>query len=147
MAYIPANEPFAHGATLLEDIRAALLPRLIAPDKQQAGGKDNIRRFSGITNQNWSSNIGQYGEAYVNFGISGAWLVMLFYGLMISGVLWVLQRYFSWPWWPFILEPVLNVENDIGMSVNHLCKSMLFMTVVVIIWRAVNSPTPPCGQD
>lgn len=145
MAYTPVYEPFTQGATLMQGFRAALLPRLLDPNKPQSGGKENIRRFSGINNQPWSSNIGQYGEAYVNFGIAGAWLVMLFYGLLISGILWVLQRYFPIPWWPFILEPVLNVEKDIGMSMNHLCKSMMFMVVVVMVCRVVAPPAPPEG--
>ncbi len=137
MAYVPAQEPFAHGATLLEDVRAALLPRLWAPDKHKAGGAENIRRFSGIQAQRWSSNIGHFGEAYVNFGVGGAWIVMLGYGLLISAAVWAMQRYFPLPWLAFVLEPVLNVEEDIGMGMNHLTKSLLFVLAVVVVARIV----------
>jgi hypothetical protein len=142
MAYVPAQEPYAWGATLLDDFKASLLPRLLAPDKHRAGGKENIRRFSGVTGQRWSSNIGHYGEAYVNFGVAGAWLVMLLYGLLISAVFWVLRRYFPLPCWAFVLEPVLNVEQDIGIGMNHLSKAML---VVVVVWaaRGIAPPCPP----
>ncbi len=135
MAYIPAQAPFEHGATLLEDVRSALLPRLLAPDKHKAGGAENIRRFSGIEKQRWSSNIGHYGEAYVNFGVYGAWMVMLVYGLLISAAVFCIRRYLPMPWWPFVLVPLLNVEEDIGMGLNHLSKSVLFILLVVVVAR------------
>jgi len=137
MAFVPAQEPFAHGATLLEDVRSAVLPRFLAPDKHKAGGAENIRRFSGIQGQRWSSNIGHYGEAYVNFGVYGAWIVMLVYGLLISAAVFCMRRYFPMPWWPFVLEPILNVEEDIGMGMNHLSKSVLFILAVVVVARII----------
>ena len=133
MAYVPANEPFARGATLLDDVRSALLPRFLAPGKQRAGGAENIRRFSGVSGQRWSSNIGHYGEAYVNFGTGGAWLVMLLYGLFIGAAWWGMRRFFPLPWWPFVLQPVLNVEEDIGMGLNHIVKAVLFAVLVAAI--------------
>ena len=140
MAYVPEKEPFARGATLLEDLRAALLPRFLAPGKQQAGGVENIRRFSGVSGQRWSSNIGHYGEAYVNFGVGGAWLVMLLYGLFISASWWMTRRYFPLPWWAFLMQPVLNVEEDIGMGLNHIVKAVVFvggMVMVAGLWKRV----------
>lgn len=140
MAFVPAQTPYARGATLLEDVRAAILPRFLAPDKHRAGGAENIRRFSGIENQRWSSNIGHYGEAYVNFGVQGAWLVLLCYGLLISGTYALLRRYFFFPWWPFVLEPVLNVEQDIGMGLNHLSKGLLFVATLLVAFRILFRP-------
>lgn len=52
----------------------------------------------------------------------------------------MMRRYFPLPWWVFVLQPVLNVEEDIGMGLNHIVKAVLFAAGIVVVaglWKRV----------
>lgn len=131
MAWTPSREPFARGETIYEDLKGALLPRMLAPDKHRAGGYENMARFAGVSGRSYSMNIGIFGEAYVNFGIGGGIICLFGYGLALAALMRLSMRYLDPPWWPFLFLPALHVESDIGIVFNHLVKSGLIVLILV----------------
>ena len=125
MAWTPSREPFARGETLYEDVKGALLPRLLAPDKHRAGGYENMARFAGVSGRSYSMNIGIFGEAYANFGIGGGIVCLFGYSLLLATLMRLSIRHLDPPWWPFLFLPALHVESDMGIVFNHLVKAGL----------------------
>lgn len=135
MAWTPAREPYARGETLLKDIRATLLPRLLDPDKHRAGGFDNMQRFAGVSGRTYSMNIGVFGEAYVNFGIAGGVFCLLGYAALLCGVFTLANRHLDLPWWPLLFLPALHVESDIGIVWNHIAKAGIMAIGLIVLIR------------
>ena len=46
MEKVPSSQPFVYGETIISSFLDALLPRILNPDKQQAGGVSRIKRFT-----------------------------------------------------------------------------------------------------
>lgn len=140
MEYVPAQEPFAKGATINEALGAALLPRFLAPDKKRAGGKENFERFTGFQLQSTTSmGVSLLGEGYANYGVYGAWLFMLLMGLFYAAVLHFLYRYSrKHPtillWLPLIFLQVVKAETELVVVLNHLVKSLIL--VLGFFWAA-----------
>lgn len=141
IAYVPAQAPYARGETLLTALKATLIPRLLWPGKPEAGGRHLYDRFTGETlTPGVSANIGQVGEAYVNFGPWGAWTYMLLYGLLFGGLYAaVSRRDRTYPpvalWLPFLFAPLLTLETDTLTVLNHLVKAGAFAGGVAgILW-------------
>lgn len=135
MAWTPSREPFARGETLYEDLKGALLSRLLAPDKHRAGGYENMARFAGVSGRSYSMNIGIFGEAYVNFGLGGGVVCLWGYGLILAALMQLSIRYLYPPWWPFLWLPALHVESDMGIVFNHLVKAGLIAIALTILFR------------
>jgi len=132
MKYVPKHEPFAHGETIIKSFASAFVPRFLWPDKPKVGGKENICRFLGdCGHYNYSYNIGQLGEAYVNFGVNGAWIYMFFYGFMLStlfnGIRFLsLKQPSLLLWTPLLFYPALIVETDLLTFINTFIKGAIF---------------------
>ncbi len=137
MAYVPSKAPFVYGETLVNDLWGALVPRFWDTDKPRAGGKENLRRFAGQTNYRISANIGVYGEAYVNFGTAGGWLVLLAYGGLLGGLWRLSDRWLGVHWGPYLFLPAVHVESDIGIVLNHISKSALVAVAIILLWHGL----------
>ncbi len=137
MAWTPSREPYARGETLYEDVKGALLPRLLAPDKHRAGGYENMARFAGVSGRSYSMNIGIFGEAYANFGIGGGIICLLGYGLLLAALMRLSVRHLDPPWWPFLFLPALHVESDMGIVFNHLVKAGLIALTLTGLFHTV----------
>lgn len=133
--YTPENEPFAKGETIYTAIASSLVPRVLWPDKPEAGGRDKMLRFAGIElGETTAMNIGILGEAYVNFGFNGAAVLLFFYGLLLnfvySSFLAAAQkRPFIVLWMPVAFFGLISFETDFVTTLNHLVKFMLFFAV------------------
>lgn len=137
MTYTPSVEPYAYGETIFLSLVASFVPRIFWADKPKAGGKENYFRFTGIRLNRVSMNIGQIGDAYVNFTMFGAPIFLLLYGLFLQKFfLKIITRSLQHPtlilWIPFFFIELLNVENDFFTTFNYALKSFLF--VVFIFW-------------
>jgi hypothetical protein len=139
MFHTPKYEPFAIGETISEAIFASILPRFLNPMKKMAGGKDNFERFTGLElGQSTSMGISTVGEAYANFGVLGAVLLMFIWGLIVSKVLnkileiaqndTLIIVFFI----PFIYFQVVKAETEFVVVLNHLIKSSF---VVFLLYR------------
>ncbi len=75
---------FQSGETIINAFISALLPRILVPDKEKAGGKEKISKYTYLVlNDNTSMNIGLVGESFLNFGYYGI-ISIFFTGLLYS---------------------------------------------------------------
>ena len=138
MQLVPAWIPHAEGETVLVAIKASILPRILFPDKPIAGGKKNYERYTAFPLQRTTSmGISLLGEAYINFGVRGAWVFMFIFGLVSS---FIIQQFFKlatryptiWLWFPLILLHFVKAETELLVQLNFLVKSIIL--VYAFIW-------------
>jgi len=143
MSYTPEVEPFANGETIIAGIEAALLPRIIAPNKAKAGGRENFVRFTGRNlESNTSMGISTLGEAYANFGIGGGIFFMFFFGLFYN---YFLSRIYKLAvdiptiilWLPVLFLQVVKAESDFVVVLNHLVKASIIVGFIYIGFRRI----------
>ena len=143
MNYVPFIEPYAEGETIEGAFSAALLPRFIAQDKAQAGGRYMMKRFTGIDLQDAASmNISLIGEAYGNYGRENGIWFMLLIGIVFSLVLrYMFIKSRDNPailfWIPFLFLQVVKAETDLTTTLNYLVKATIVMLIVFYGFRKV----------
>ncbi len=130
LEYIPNRAPFADGETITLSLAATFVPRILWPDKPEAGGHMNMLRFTGLKIEGYSMNISPMGEAYGNFGVEGGIAFMLAYGLFFSILIVILMNYVRKKptlilWFPVLFLNSIQIETDILMCLNSLIKNML----------------------
>ncbi len=133
MRRIPAQQEFDNGNRLMTDAASALVPRFLWADKPEAGGKENMKYFAGVTISGWSTNISPLGEAYGSFGPVLGILYMLMLGFFVR---WVYKRVFviaqKLPllilWIPVLFYQVTySMETDSLQIFNSLLKGAFFI--------------------
>ncbi len=138
MTVVPQYRPHANGETIKAAVKASILPRLLYPDKPIAGGRKNYEKYTGLILQSSTSmGISLIGEAYINYGVTGAWLFMFIFGLVSS---FVIQRFFKlaekyptiWLWFPLILLHFVKAETELLVQLNFLVKSIIM--VYAFVW-------------
>jgi hypothetical protein len=135
MKMVPEKHPYGNGEPLIEAVAASVVPRFVWPDKPEAGGKANLKRFWGFNLVGWSTNIGTLGEAYANFGRTGGIFYMFFYGLFFNLALSVLlKRSERRPtlvlWIPYLFFAAIPVETDLLSTMGALVKGLIFCWIV-----------------
>src|SRR6185437_7936000 len=125
MNHVPSDYPFANGETIWESVAASFVPRVLWPDKPEAGGKANLKRFWGFDINGFSMNIGPIGEAYASFGERGAIVYMFFYGLFFNFMLTVILRLAEKTptlilWLPYLFMYSITVEADLLITMNYI---------------------------
>lgn len=135
MRRIPAVKDFDNGSRLALIGASSLVPRLLWPDKPEAGGKESMLYFTGVTITGWSTNVGPIGEAYGSFGVAGGVLFMFLLGIFIR---WAYKKVFTVAdktplivlWIPVLFFQVTySMETDTLQILNSLFKSALFIYV------------------
>lgn len=140
---IPKNMPYADGETISEAIEASLLPRFLAPNKKMAGGQENFRRFTGIgIRDDTSMGTSVLGEAYGNYGFTGAWIFMFIWGVFLALIFRILINYGKKKsiiivFIPLIFLQVIKAETELYVVLNHLVKSLIFVTALLFLLRKV----------
>ena len=140
MDRVPSRFEFAYGETIWQSIAAAIVPRFLWPDKPEAGGKANLKRFWGFDLVGFSMNIGPLGEAYANFDKTGGAIFMFFYGLFFNLILsFVLKMTEKRPtlvlWVPFLFFYAIGVETDLLTTMGSLIKGLFFTWVIFRAFR------------
>jgi hypothetical protein len=125
---VPARYPYANGETIFISLAASLVPRVLWPDKPEAGGAFNFKRFLGIQLKGWSANISPFGEAYANFGVIGGIIFMFFFGLLFNFLFqWLLKLTVTNPslilWFPYFFFYAVSIETDVLSMVNSFTKA------------------------
>ena len=147
LKHVPAKQPFVQGATIRDAFWGALLPRFLWPDKPKAGGAENVRQFMGIEHLNYSINIGVVGEAYVNYGVDGRFVLFLVAYLLLFRVLYELAiAYLPFApalvlFLPIVFFTVISVEKDVLTILNHVVKAGLVAGFVLTVWQFWKSRT------
>jgi hypothetical protein len=145
LQYVPTEQPLAHGETVISAFKAALLPRVFAPNKAIAGGRLLMQRFADYTPfEDTSMNLGFAGEMYANFGywggIVGCGIYALILGLLFR---WVAMRAQTSPlWWAiaaYVGHWALKAETDIGTVLNYLVKAAAVAFVAILCLPALRA--------
>lgn len=128
---VPARFPYAEGETIATSLAASIIPRVIWPDKPEAGGAYNFKRFLGITLRGWSANLSPFGEAWGNFGKTGGIIFMFFFGLLFNYFFYMLLKIaVKYPslilWFPYLFFYAVSIENDVLTMVNSFSKAAIF---------------------
>jgi len=131
LEHVPAEEPFADGGTIREAFESALLPRLLAPNKKEAGGRENFKKFTGIEiNKETSMGISPLGEAYANYGVFGGVLLMMAFGAFFAvlfklSLKFVATRPAFFFWLPMLFYQSIKAETEFVVVLNQLSKGAL----------------------
>jgi hypothetical protein len=141
MYNVPNRFAFANGETIWQSVAAAIVPRFLWPDKPEAGGKANLKRFWGFDLVGFSMNIGPLGEAYANFNVFGGIIFMFFYGLFFNLILSLILKYAERRptvilWVPFLFFYAVGVETDLLTTMGSLVKGLMFTWIVFWIFRS-----------
>jgi hypothetical protein len=141
MLMVPDAVPHAEGETIETAVKASLLPRFLYPDKPIAGGRVNYEKYTGFTLTSATSmGISLLGEAYINYGVQGAWLFMGVFGLaagfVINFLIRLAQRYPTiWLWLPLVFLHFIKAETELLVQLNFLTKSLILVLAFVIANR------------
>ena len=127
-----------YGSTILNAAIDALVPRFLNPDKEKAGGRTKITKYTNLElNENTSMNIGVLGEAYINFGYYGI-IFILFYGLFLGWILKIIiraavKRPILITVLPIYLLVFMVTGTDFVMIFNGIVKNSIVIYVVFIV--------------
>lgn len=148
MNHIPSKIPHENGAELMVILEAAILPRILAPNKLNAGDREIFMKYSGMRiARGTSMGLSSVGDAYINFGVIGGSFFMLFYGMFFSEVLKAFYQFgktfpalilltslvFYYP-----IRPDCELQTILG----HVIKSCFLIFVMMQIWKHVFKVTP-----
>jgi hypothetical protein len=130
------------GLTVLKEYaKAALLPRIFAPDKIRAGDKKIFNQFSGtLINDNTSMGIGILGDGYVAYGEFGVFIFGLFFGLCFAIVFKIVSGWTKVsPFFFLFIFPILNYavrpDCELQTILGHMVKSILIFSLVVRYYK------------
>lgn len=146
MRRFPLVKPFDEGNNLMLAAAASVVPRLLWPDKPEAGGKFNMLYYTGFKIRGWSTNVGPLGEAYGSFGITGGIIYMFFLGLFIR---WAYRMVFKISnripliifWIPLLFFQIsYSAENDTLQILNSLFKGALFVYILFKLFPRIFLP-------
>ncbi|MFC1795957.1 hypothetical protein ACFL1V_02535 [Pseudomonadota bacterium] len=138
MLIVPDQIPYAGGETVWVAAKASVLPRILFPDKPKAGGRENYEKYTGFPlTSSTSMGISLLGEAYINFGVRGAWVFLFFFGLVSS---FIIRQFFLlalkyptiWLWFPLILLHFVKAETELLVQLNFIVKSIIM--VYAFVW-------------
>lgn len=141
MNTVPSRVPFENGKELLIILESAFLPRILAPNKLNAGDRFIFMKYSGIPlAPGTSMGLSSVGDAYINFGIFGGSIFMLFYGLFINFILKKLNEYsYFFPvlllFTPLIFYYPIRPDCELQTILGHIVKSCFLLFVIFQIWK------------
>ena len=128
-------------AVVNEYVKAALLPRFLAPDKIKAGDKKIFNQFSGTTiNDETSMGIGILGDGYVAYGEFGVFIFGLCFGLCFAIIFKIVSGWTKVsPFFFLFIFPILNYavrpDCELQTILGHMVKSVLIFWVVVNYYK------------
>lgn len=141
MQNVPAKVPYENGAEMLEIVKAAVLPRILAPDKLRAGDRAIFMKYSAIPLMPGTSmGLSSLGDAYINFGTFGGAIFMFFYGLLFSEVLNAFYKNsFEYPvlilFTPLVFYYPIRPDCELQTILGHLVKSSFVVFVMIQAWK------------
>ena len=139
--HMPEKQEFVRGETIEDGIFAALVPRILVPDKAMAGGRANFERFTGTELPDTTSmNISLVGEGYANYGYFGGVLFLLVMGVFYNlAIIFSVNLAKSYPtiilWLPIIFFQVIKAETDFATVINHFTKAV--MVTFAVFWGMI----------
>jgi hypothetical protein len=151
MKRVPDVEPFSNGEEMNQILEAAFLPRVLAPNKLQAGDRVLFERYSGIhLREGTSMGLGSLGDAYLNYGIIGGSIFMFVLGLSYSFML----NYFDKQskknqpilllFIPLIVYYPIRPDCELQTIMGHFVKTTFMVLAAAYFWKSAfyDQPSP-----
>ena len=141
MNTVPNKVPFENGAELLKILEAAFLPRILAPNKLNAGDRTIFMKYSGMfLAAGTSMGLSSVGDGYINFGVMGGSIFMFFLGLLFSEVLNSFNKYSKYYpilllFTPLVFYYPMRPDCELQTSLGHLVKSCFLIFLIIQIWK------------
>jgi hypothetical protein len=141
MNTVPDKVPFENGKELMKILEAAFLPRIIAPNKLNAGDRTIFMKYSRIPlAPGTSMALGAMGDAYINFGVMGGSIFMFFLGLAFSEVLNAFYKFskvfpFLLLFTPLVFYYPIRPDCELQTSLGHLVKSCFLIYMMLLFWK------------
>lgn len=141
MKHVPAKEPYANGQELMVIMEAAILPRIIAPNKLNAGDREFFMKYSGMRiARGTSMGLSSVGDGYINFGTIGGAIFMLIYGMFFSEVLRLYKRFskdFSILilFTPLVFYYPIRPDCELQTILGHLFKASFLIIFIFQVWK------------
>ena len=140
MSTVPSQIPFAKGEELKIILEAAFLPRILAPNKLNAGDRTIFSKYSGMDLlEGTSMGLSSLGDAYINFGVWGGCAFMFVLGLFYSLVLHGFQKFsknypllilFATLVFYFPIRPDSELQTNLG----HVVKSVILIWILLQVF-------------
>jgi hypothetical protein len=133
MKTVPTKVPYSEGTELGQVIEAAVLPRIIAPNKLVAGDRQLFNKYTGLqVREGTSMGLGSMSDGYINFGVLGGCVFMFALGLLYSEVLILFQKVsitFSIAilFTALVFYHPIRPDNELQTVLGHLVKSCVLL--------------------
>lgn len=140
MKNVPANEPYAKGEELYKILEAAFLPRILAPNKLQAGDNQLFTKYSGIQLRQFTSmSLSSLGDAYINFGPFFGCFFMFVLGWSFNVVLNGFQKFSkNFPviliFTPMVFYFPMRPDTALQTGLGHLVKASFLLYIMLLFW-------------
>jgi len=140
---VPDIQPFEHGEEMKIILEAAILPRVLAPNKLNAGDRDIFMKYTGMhLKEGTSMALSSLGDAYINYGYEGGCLFMFLLGLTYSIVINSFEKYsVKYPvlllFLPLVFYYPIRPDCELQTILGHLFKSVFLIFVMVYSFRSV----------
>lgn len=141
MKHVPAKEPYANGKELMVIMESAILPRILAPNKLNAGDREFFMKYSGMRiARGTSMGLSSVGDGYINFGTIGGAIFMLIYGMFFSEVLRLYKRFskdFSILilFTPLVFYYPIRPDCELQTIFGHLFKASFLIIFIFQVWK------------
>ncbi len=140
---VPDRQPFEHGSEMKIILEAAILPRILAPDKLNAGDRAIFMKYTGMhIKEGTSMALSSLGDAYINYGYVGGCLFMFLLGLTYSAVLNSFEKHsVKHPvlllFLPLIFYYPIRPDCELQTILGHLVKSVFLIAVMVYVFKDI----------
>jgi len=140
MKTVPEKVPYQNGDELELILEAAFLPRILAPNKLNAGDRMIFIKYSDIpVILGTSMALSSLGDAYINFGVIGGCIFMFFYGSLFNLFLkMIYKNSFKYPililFSSVIFYYPIRPDCELQTILGHLLKSTFLVFVIINIW-------------
>lgn len=142
MSTVPDKVEFSNGEELYTILEAAFLPRIIAPNKLNAGDRSIFIKYSGLAvREGTSMGLSSLGDAYINFGVFGGCIFMFVLGFLYSQVLnYFHKQSFNYPililFVPLIFYYPIRPDCELQTILGHLVKGCFLVYCIISIWNS-----------
>ena len=136
-------------------LEAALLPRILAPDKLMSGDKKIFNTYSCHSiNQYTSMGLGVFADGYIAYGYWGVMFFTFGLGLLFNFTFRIVE---SWAklseFYVLMVLPLLNYASrpdcELQTTINHLFKGLIIFGILVTLTKfnfVINSGTSKSSQ-
>ena len=143
MSTVPDKVEYSNGEELYQIIEAAIMPRILAPDKLNAGDRSIFTKYSGIPlTEGTSMGLSSLGDAYINFGVFGGIIFMFLLGCLYNYILVLFNKYtYHYPslliFVPLVFYYPIRPDCELQTILGHLVKSCFLIFVIIQFWKPI----------